>query len=137
MARFIYVNEESNGGHIWVFAFDEETGSLSMLQVDRSIKALAEATAGGVATAEMALGPVRASSKLPPWAKAARGFRRRCCCCACRAMPDTRVGGAHTQGSCVSIGPVTVCGREAMCSTFHAAGQRPSRATRSGQRTAT
>jgi len=36
--RFIYVNEESNQGRIWVFGFDDETGELTELQVDESIK---------------------------------------------------------------------------------------------------
>ncbi len=54
--RFIYVNEESSPGRIWVFGFNDSTGELAELQVDDSIQTLA-GTKGRVATSELALGP--------------------------------------------------------------------------------
>ena len=55
--RYIYVNEESKPVRIWVFEFNDHTGDLTEVQVDNSIKTLADGTSGRVATSELALGP--------------------------------------------------------------------------------
>lgn len=54
--RYVYVNEESSPGKIWVFRFNDTTGELTEIQVDNSIQTLA-GTNGRVATSELALGP--------------------------------------------------------------------------------